>query len=617
MNYFLGKNTKSIFSVVLLVLLFSSCSSGPRYGDDPPNTQWNDRVDEKYTKNKSNGAASGALFWAVKHGDINGVGEALGKGADPNVSDNLGRSALMWACWKEMLDIVEALISNSKININQVSKSTENGKSNNYTALLCAAEVGNTEIFQKLIDKKANIELVDINQENILHKAVKSKNSRKMVEYILNYIVEPEKKPYKNTDHINAQDIKGFTSLHRAVEAIDYNIVKLLLDNNADAFKPANNDGQLIYPLKTAFEQGNYRYIYIPLLEKLSKENLDEILLYYRVVPIQDNLRENYKDILKEDDFRIIKTAIDNIDIFNIKEEIFPNRYPYIFSASQKIKGLQELLNENFIRDATNYFEAVKKGDRETFKELNGSIGKNLVNYGPESEEVILNAIANRDDETVYTLLGEGFRTLNNENKDALAFAAKVALEKDEKSYEILDYMLKNLYVYGNKLYSRNGTYEGETALAYILQNDDYLIKKGLKEIKHIFRQLWKFQDKNKEQIIFYIIELDTNNNNELIEIKRDLFDLVFNTEIERNRSRYYNKDIKRKYIKEHILVHLLQEKYYHGVNHLLIDQHHKPENLDREIRAQIRPLLPSLDEINGEGFELLEKFIQEVKPDN
>jgi len=213
----------------------------------------------------------------------------------------------------------------------------------------------------------------------------------------------------------------------------------------------------------------------------------------------------------------------------------------------------------------------------------------------------------------VFELLGMKFGTPRD--NDALAFAASIAIET--KDYKILDYMISSLNFYGERLYSSTGTWGKKTVLTYILQNDDYLIKKGLKEIKHIFSSLWSVQDKDKEQIIFYIIELNTNNNNDLIEIKNNLFDLVSNTEIQIN-SKYDNNDI-REYIKGHILVHLLNKKFYHGVNHLLRNQKYKPtilKSLSGGVFDQIRRLLPSLDEINGEGFELLEKFIQEVKPD-
>jgi len=619
MNYFFGKNTKSIFSVVLLVLLFSSCPSGPRYGDDPPGTPEHEKVDEKYTKKKATGAASGALFWAVKHGDINGVKEALGKNADPNVSDNLGRSALMWACWNGMPDIVEALISNSKISINQASKSTENGESNKYTALLCAAEVGRPDIFKLLTSKGADISLADKNKQTILHKAVNS-GKIDMVEYILNLDIG-QKKLYKDKDtYLNSQDINGFTPLHRAVIAGDSSIVKLLLDNNADAFQPAKKDGYKIYPLYSAFNYNDYHYIYIPLLEKLSLEQFNEILLYYTVT-ILENLRKNIKDIHREDDFGIIKTALDNIEIFISAEKNFPDSYPYIFSASQKRKGIQALVYEKFLRDASVYFEAIKKDDRDTFEELHGIIGRNLVNHGHESQEAILYAIQNKDNKIVSTLLGEGFRTLYN--KDALAFAASVAMEKDAKSYEILDYMLRNIYAYGGRLYSRTGTYEGETALSYILQNNHYLAEKGWEEIIRIFNSLWSSQDiNNREQIIYYIIKLKTDNSNKqienkLIEIKENLFAFVFNKEINQNSARYETKDPKKKYIKEQILVFLLQEKFYYGFNLLLLEPKFKTKILSKEILDQIVNLLPSINEINGERLQELKNFIQEVKPDN
>jgi len=611
MNCIFGKNKKSLFTVLLIIFLLSSCGPSMNSIKPPLGTPPEETVDDKYYKNEW----SVALFYAVKRRDISGVREALEKGADPNVADRLGLSALMWACWYEMPDIVDALITvktkgikswfnafKHKININQVS--SQDGM--RYTALLCAAEAGRSDIFIKLTDRKADIRAVDRNKETILHKAVKSNNPAniEMVEHIL--------KLYKDK-YTNTQDINGFTPLHRAVIKGDRRMVGLLLENKADAYLPAKKNELSIHPLYSAFEERNY-LIYCDLLENLTVIQVNQILDVYDK-PLQLSLEESNRGNFNENDFRIIKAYLNNLEEANLK---YPNRYSFIFSASQKTKGLT-LFDENFKRDAEAFYIAVKNDDRNTFKELIKSIGVNLIKYSHEGEDgqPILNAIRNNNDEMVYDLLGLNFGT--QRDNDALAFAASIAI--DTKDYKILDYLLSRLNIYGEKLYSRKGTSGGKTALTYILQNDDYLFKKGFREINRIFDSLWRFQDKHKEQIIYYVIELKTDDNddqtkNELIKVKNNLFELVSNTEIQIN-STYDTKDITRGYIKDHILVHLLEKKYYHGVNHLLRNPKYKPEEL-KYVRGgifeQIIVLLPSADEINNDYVPLLKNFINEVK---
>jgi len=171
---------------------------------------------------------------------------------------------------------------------------------------------------------------------------------------------------------------------------------------------------------------------------------------------------------------------------------------------------------EDFERTIAAFYDAVEKNDTAAFNKID----KNFIRHnigdksGPDgfrgSRLCLLTAIDNNNYEMVTELLGLEFRT--PDNNDALAFAAGKAIYT-KGDYDILDYMLSRLNRYGDKLYSFKGTSAGNTALTYILQNNNYLLKYGWNGIRVIFHRLWEKQDKYREQIIHHIITLETDGN--------------------------------------------------------------------------------------------------------
>lgn len=91
------------------------------------------------------------LVGAAEIGDFDGVKSALGYGAEINIRDDLNRTALMWATSYCYIDIVRLLLE----------READISASNGATVLMIAAENGNTEILDMLLDNGADIEHKD------------------------------------------------------------------------------------------------------------------------------------------------------------------------------------------------------------------------------------------------------------------------------------------------------------------------------------------------------------------------------------------------------------------------------------------------------------------------
>lgn len=90
----------------------------------------------------------GALMRAVVNYDKAGAKESLESGADPNVTDKNGLTALMWAAGGGRLDLVLLLLAAGA----DVRAASDMGR----TALMFAAQAGRTEIVAALLAARAD-----------------------------------------------------------------------------------------------------------------------------------------------------------------------------------------------------------------------------------------------------------------------------------------------------------------------------------------------------------------------------------------------------------------------------------------------------------------------------
>ncbi|AUD40125.1 ankyrin repeat family protein [Flamingopox virus FGPVKD09] len=142
----------------------------------------------------------------------------LSKGIDPNIKDDLGNTALHYACdYRNGLNMVRYLIKNgADINIE-----------NDYgtTPLACAVNTCNIELVSILLDSGANPNSSSSSSigTKVLHTAVGSGNFN-----IVKELIESGADP-------NIGDKAGVTPLHvAAIDKDSYALLELLLDNGAD-----------------------------------------------------------------------------------------------------------------------------------------------------------------------------------------------------------------------------------------------------------------------------------------------------------------------------------------------------------------------------------------------
>jgi ankyrin repeat protein len=115
------------------------------------------------------------LITGARHGNLGMIQAALGAGASVQATDEIGRTALMWAAFRGEKDTVSYLIDNgSDVNA---------GDSRDRTALMWAAVAGNGEVIGVLLHHGADIGLVDANGTDAIGHA-KAENHQHVVDQL-------------------------------------------------------------------------------------------------------------------------------------------------------------------------------------------------------------------------------------------------------------------------------------------------------------------------------------------------------------------------------------------------------------------------------------------------
>ncbi|MDD5773688.1 MAG: ankyrin repeat domain-containing protein [bacterium] len=190
------------------------------------------------------------LISAAEKGDINTVKQLLDQGADINVKDRNGITALITAVWNSYTEIVKLLLEKGA----DVNAKDDYGR----TVLMKAVEDGNIEIIKLLMDKGADINKKDIDGNTALILAG-SFNRLEAVTLLLE----------KNAD-INIKNDEGFTAFTWASEGGYIEIVKELLEKGADV-NAKTKDG--FTPLMFAARESHIEVLKL-LLDKKADVNV-------------------------------------------------------------------------------------------------------------------------------------------------------------------------------------------------------------------------------------------------------------------------------------------------------------------------------------------------------
>lgn len=152
------------------------------------------------------------------NGVLEGVQLLLKHGADPGVPDGEGRTCLHWATSNRRLDICELLLGHPGLDVNARDKYGE-------TALHWALQWSDTPqaLVELLLDKGANVNEQDNDSQAPLYEACMVGN-KSAAEILLAH----------GADVNDGEDVYGYTALHAAVSAKNLELVKLLVEKDAD-----------------------------------------------------------------------------------------------------------------------------------------------------------------------------------------------------------------------------------------------------------------------------------------------------------------------------------------------------------------------------------------------
>jgi ankyrin repeat protein len=227
------ETVKPIF-VALIILTLAGCAptllGSVKRGDS---TRVLAMLERGAEVNVKNGDGNTALHEATLHGHYEVVRTLLEAGADPNIQDNAGNSPLHEAAQKNRVDIAHLLIESGA----DLSAKDRFGNS----PLHKVVSKGHFELALLLIESKADVNEKDKVGITPLHWAT-SLNDRKLVRLLIE----------KGAD-LNGKNNRGYTPLHWAAYHGAADIIPDLINAGA-GINERNNDGKT--PLQIAQEKG-------------------------------------------------------------------------------------------------------------------------------------------------------------------------------------------------------------------------------------------------------------------------------------------------------------------------------------------------------------------------
>ena len=199
----------------------------------------------------SNGSKGTILHIACKEKKLAIINKLLAAGANGNIRDSSGKTAIYYAVRDNSEEVLDLLLKHPQINFNMRYEDTQ------MTLLEKACEEKNLILIEKLLAAGANINLRDLLGKTVIYYAVKN-NSEEVLNLLLKHPQIDLNTRYEDTQmtllHIAVQDNNidavekllaahanidainglGMTVLHIAINNKNQYIVKLLLKAGAD-----------------------------------------------------------------------------------------------------------------------------------------------------------------------------------------------------------------------------------------------------------------------------------------------------------------------------------------------------------------------------------------------
>jgi len=405
------------------------------------------------------------LLDAAKRGGIEKVREILEAGVDPNIQNNRGYTALIWASEYGNTDIVKLLLdSGADPNIQ---------RNNGHTPLSIAAEEGYTDIVRELLKAGADPNIKDYFDGRTALMFASDYGSLEIVKLLLNSGADPNIRDNQGTTTLmnassveivklllynladpNLQTNDGETALMQTSIDGYIDIVKLLLDNGVDP-NIQNSDGNTALTLASI---DGYTEIVELLLNSgadpnIQDENGDTALTMASEeghTDIIDLFERHMRTTRIQTRFRGRQTRRNAITQ-KAKQQIYTSLLPVDFDVSSKIG--------DYLSRMPHYPEVARRMKEEDENERISEYLDTLQHYGgkkkknqrggmegePEPERELLNAIKSNDYNKVELLLQEGvnpngtFTAINiNKKEYTSSFLAEALHFSDLKSAELL-----------------------------------------------------------------------------------------------------------------------------------------------------------------------------------
>ncbi|XP_033646537.1 ankyrin repeat and SOCS box protein 3-like [Asterias rubens] len=230
---------------------------------------------------------------AARVGDSESLQQLIVNGSCIDVQDSRGWTALHEAAKANHCDCVKILLEHieDEKDVNVVTLQEE-------TALLFAAQNGNKEMIEQLLQHGADLDIFDMREIYPLHAAVEG-NHRECVELLL-----------KNGASVNCTDGNGFSSLHKAAYSGCVDMVKFLLESGAEIDVHCYHE---FTPMYAAALNG-----YLDCLKLLVEHGADINITTDDATPLYTAAKENHPDcvehLLEQGASITISRAVDSTD---------------------------------------------------------------------------------------------------------------------------------------------------------------------------------------------------------------------------------------------------------------------------------------------------------------
>jgi len=156
-----------------------------------------------------------ALIWVGRYNNTELCKMLIENGANLDLQDPFGQTALMYACYNKNVNMARILITYKKYKGTNLDIQDKDGK----TALMLACYNDNTKIINILINKKANLDLQDNDGRTALE-MVCCWNVTKIAIKLIN-----------SGANLNLQDNDGYTALMCACKYDNTEIVSYLIEH--------------------------------------------------------------------------------------------------------------------------------------------------------------------------------------------------------------------------------------------------------------------------------------------------------------------------------------------------------------------------------------------------